>query len=412
MTFVRIIANTIFMRILPVLAILAPVLAVAGDWPQFRGPESNGAVDSAGSPPVEWSRDSNVAWIVDLPGEGYSQPVIVGDAVFVTGSSGHEDDRLHVTCFNADDGSQRWDRQFWATGRSNVFKPEMRVATSTPVATADRVYALFSSNDLVCLDHAGNLMWLRGLTYDYPNATSSIGMSSSPILADGTLVCQLETDDASFAIGLDAETGENRWKIDRLRKANWTSPIVFGDGNDAVVLLGGADGVQAVDPETGETRWTFDGGGSTISSVSTSGGVVFVPIDGLTAIQPAAGSSNVETLWSERKLSCSFVSPVVAQGHVYTINGAGVLTCGDAATGDILWQLRLGGNYWATPSAVGDRLYCPSKEGLVKVVDLSGEKGEIVAENEIGAPIYSPPAIVGDALYIRTDTELWKIAAE
>ena len=400
------------MRNLFVAAALAPTFVAAADWPQFRGPESTGAVDVPVSPPAEWSRDGNVAWIADLPGEGYSQPVVVGDVVFVTGSSGHEDDRLHVTCFDTGDGTLRWDRQFWATGRTNVFEPEMRVATPTPVATADRVYAIFSSNDLVCLDHQGNLIWLRGLTFDYPNATSSIGMSSSPVLAQGTLVCQLETDDASFAIGIDAFTGENRWKIDRRRKANWTSPVVYGSGDDAVVLLEGADGVQAVEPATGETRWTFDGGGSTISSVSATPDAVFVPIDGLTAIRPPAGGSHIETLWNTKKLSCSFVSPVVSRGRVYTINGAGVLSCGEASSGDVLWQLRLGGNYWATPSASGDRLYCPSKEGLVKVVDLTDEKGEIVAENEVGEPIYSPLAIVDDAAYIRTDTKLWKIAAE
>lgn len=399
------------MRSLLPTVLLIPALATASDWPQFRGPESTGAATDA-SPPVEWSPETNVAWIADLPGEGFSQPVVVGDKVFITSSSGHEDDRLHVTCINGKNGSVEWDREFWATGRTNVFEPEMRVATPTPLATTDRVYAIFSSNDLFCLDHDGNVQWLRGLTLDYPNATSSIGMSSSPAIADDTLICQLETDDASFAIGLDAVTGVNRWKFDRLRKANWTSPVVAEIDGKSIALLGGADGVQAVEPATGETLWKFDGGGSTISSVSAEGDVVYVPINGLTAFRPPAGGSNVETLWNSKKLNCSFVSPVVSCGKVYTINGAGVLSCGNAKSGEIVWQLRLGGNYWATPSATEDCLYCPSKEGLVKVVDLTGEKGAVVAENDLKEPVYSPPAIAGDALYIRTDTKLWKIAEE
>ncbi|HEX6987398.1 MAG TPA: PQQ-binding-like beta-propeller repeat protein, partial [Planctomycetaceae bacterium] len=292
---------------------LLPALTAA-DWPQFRGPDATGAAAEA-SPPVEWSAGKNVAWVADLPGEGYSQPVVVGDKVFVTGSSGHEDDRLHVVCFDATDGSVRWHRQFWATGRTAVYEPEMRVATPTPLATSDRVYALYSSNDLACLDHEGNLLWFRGLTYDYPNATSSLGMASSPAIADGTLVCQLETDDASFAIGLDAETGENRWKVDRLRKANWTSPVVYEGEGGTVVLLEGADGVQAVAPATGETVWKFDGGGSTVSSVAAADGIVFVPVNGLTAVRAPSPGSNPETLWNNKKLNCSFVSPVVYRGR-------------------------------------------------------------------------------------------------
>ena len=60
--------------------------------------------------------------------------------------------------------------------------------------------------------------------------------------------------------------------------------------------------------------------------------------------------------------------------------------------------------------AADGRLYCPSKDGAVRVVDLTGEKGKIVAENAIGEPLVAPPALDGDALYVRTDTKLWKVA--
>jgi outer membrane protein assembly factor BamB len=390
---------------------LAPLPVVAGDWPQFRGPSATGAA-AAGSPPIEWSPEHNIAWKAELPGSGYSQPVVVSDRVFVTAASGYDHDRLHVVCFDARTGERCWHRQFWATGRTAVPRSEMRVATPTPLATADRVYAFYSSNDLACLDHEGNLLWYRGLTYDYPNATNSLGMASSPALAEGTLVCQLETDDASFALGLDAETGENRWKIDRTRKANWTSPIVIQGEDGPVVLLEGADGVQAVEPTRGATLWTFATRGSTVSSLAADAGVVFVPASGITAIGVPTDGSALATLWNNSRLNCSFVSPVVYRGRIYTINGAGVLNSADAATGEMVWQLRLGGTYWGTPGAADGRLYCPSKEGVVKVVELSGETGRILAENDLGEPLHCPPALVGDALYLRTDTTLWKVAAE
>ena len=395
-------------------ALLLPIAARA-DWPQFRGPASNGSIDEA-APPVEWSADKNVAWTTDLPGEGFAGPVVVGDKVFVTGTSGYDDDCLHVCCYDANDGSLRWHRQYWATGRTVTYEPDMRVATPTPLATADRVFAFYSSNDLACLDHDGNLIWFRGLGYDYPSAANSLGMASSPALADGTLVCQLETDDASFAIGLDAATGENRWKIDRPRGANWTSPVTLESESGPVVLLEGETGVNAVAPATGDTVWKFEAGASTISSVAPADGLLIVPADGVTAIRPPAPGSNPETVWNNKKLNCSFVSPVAHRGKVYTINGAGVLNQGDGKTGELDWQLRLGGIYWATPAAAAGKLYCVSKEGTVKVVDVTGPKGKIVAENRLVAedpaaePVVAPPALAGNALYLRTDTKLWKIA--
>ena len=79
------------------------------------------------------------------------------------------------------------------------------VAAPTPVSDGKYIYALFSCNDLVCLDLDGNLKWLRGLTNDYPNAANSLGMSSSPVIAGGVLVTQVENDADSFAAALDLD---------------------------------------------------------------------------------------------------------------------------------------------------------------------------------------------------------------
>ena len=70
-------------------------IAQAGDWRQFRGTESNGLGDDV-LPPTSWSATENIAWKIDLPGRGLSSPIIVGDRVFVSCSSGFRQDRLHV----------------------------------------------------------------------------------------------------------------------------------------------------------------------------------------------------------------------------------------------------------------------------------------------------------------------------
>ena len=52
-------------------------------WPQFRGPNGAGVADDA-TLPVTWSATEHVAWTVDLPGRGWSSPIVWGDRVFVT----------------------------------------------------------------------------------------------------------------------------------------------------------------------------------------------------------------------------------------------------------------------------------------------------------------------------------------
>src|SRR4029434_7476481 len=97
--------------------------------------------------PTQLGNSEHVAWKTDLPGQGLSSPILVGDRVFLTCSSGLKQQRLHVVCVNSADGSRRWERQFWATGRSMCHE-KARVAAPTPVSDGQRIYALFSSNDL------------------------------------------------------------------------------------------------------------------------------------------------------------------------------------------------------------------------------------------------------------------------
>lgn len=177
-------------RFLAFLCCFAAFTTRAGDWRQFRGPQGTGVSDEANLPTVLDAK-KNIAWKIPLPGRGLSSPIIVGDRIFVTCSSGARQERLHVICFNAKDGTKRWERQFWATGRT-ICHEKISVAAPTPASDGERIFAIFSSSDLICLDLDGNLLWLRGLMRDYPNASNSLGLSSSPVVADGTLVTQVE----------------------------------------------------------------------------------------------------------------------------------------------------------------------------------------------------------------------------
>lgn len=390
-------------------------LAVAGDWPQFRGPAgTNVAVDESGLP-QSWDGESgkNIAWKVALPDRGLSTPIVIGDRVVVTACSGPRQARLHVICVDANSGKRRWERQLWAIGRT-MTHPKTNTAAPSPASDGKRIFASFSTNDVACFDLEGNLLWFRGLTHDYPNASNSLGMASSPVVVGNTLVLQVENDSESFALGLDVETGENRWKVDRPTVANWTSPAVMKYGDKQVVCLQSSTGVVAYEAHTGEEVWRYNQGCGTIPSPVVHKDVIYVPLRGdergIAALFPRENLSKPQVLWKEARLAPSTPSPMVYKDRIYTIGSSGVLTCGELEFGERKYQLRLKGSFSGTPVIADDHMYAFNEDGDGQVVDLRGEEAKIVSTSKLGESILCSPAVAGGAIYVRSDKHLWKIA--
>lgn len=404
------------MRHLLVLGVLgiASSIAQAGDWRQFRGSESNGLGDDV-APPTKLSEAENVRWKSRLPGKGLSSPIVVGDRVFVTASSGFRDDRLHILCFSAADGSQLWERQYTATGRTS-HHPKSPVAAPTPASDGKRVFALYSSNDLVCVDLDGNLEWFRGLTYDYPNASNSLGMASSPIVIGETVIAQVENDSESLATGVDVNTGISRWTSLRPKKANWTSALVWPrryGGNEDLALLQSSEGIAAIKPMTGEVVWKYTDGASTIPSSVAADGILYAVSHGITALKPPTDSANIEQLWRTNKLSPGTGSPLVYRGRLYTINAAGVLVAADPKTGDTKWQLRVTGPFSGSAVAAGGYLFAFNEKGEGHCIAPGEDSGELVSTGDFGGEVFlCTPAVANGAIYIRSDQSLWKIASK
>ncbi|HRA86729.1 MAG TPA: PQQ-binding-like beta-propeller repeat protein [Planctomycetaceae bacterium] len=393
-----------------ILLISATLISVshAADWRQFRGNAAN-SVATGESLPTELSGDT-IAWKAELPGRGLSGPIIVGEQVFVSSSSGYTQDRLHVIGIDAANGHQQWERQFIATGRT-ITHDKMCNATPTMASDGQRVFAFFSSNDLICLDLAGNLQWMRGLGSEFPNASNSLGMASSPVVVGSTVVVQVESDAESFACGVDAESGVTIWQIDRPHAANWTSPSILQatDHQPALVLLQSSKGLTAVDPVSGTIAWDFDKGASTIPSATVDAGSVVIPSNGLTAIRPGA-DNKFELLWNSSEINPATSSPIVANGLAFALNKGGVLSAGDAGTGERLWQLRLRGSFSSTPITANGFLYLFNEDGNAFVVKPDRDKGTIVSQLDLTEKILCSPGAANGALYVRSDQHLFKIA--
>jgi outer membrane protein assembly factor BamB len=383
----------------------------ASDWPQFRGPESTGV-----SPDATIPAKPKIDWSAPLPGRGLASPIVIRSKVFVACSSGPQQDRLHVICFNAKDGSKNWERQLQATGRT-MSHPRTSIAACTPCSDGRRVFTLWSSNDLAAFDLDGNLLWLRGLTADYANASNSLGMASSPIVIGETVVTMIENDSESYCLGIDAKTGRNLWKLERPKAANWTSPVAWrADGSASfVAVLQSSKGLLAVDPTSGSRLWEYTEGASTMSSSVIAEGVIYTPSNGITALAPKSNSPVPEQRWRSKQINPSTISPVVLGKQLFSINGAGVITAADTATGENRWKLRLTGAFSGSPVAAGSSLVVVNETGLVQVIDVTAPEGAVTGQfqlplnQETKELTLSTPALSGNHVFVRTDSTLWRL---
>lgn len=392
-----------------VLAVMLAVPAFGADWPQFRGPDS-----SAVGLGAEIPAPPKIAWSAPLPGRGLASPIIVGTRLFLTCASGPQQERLHVFCFDAASGDKLWERQLLATGRT-MSHPKTSVASSTPCSDGQRIFAQWSCNDLAAFDLEGNLLWTRGLTTDYPNASNSLGMASSPVVVGETVVVMIENDSESYSLGIDAKTGRNLWKLDRPKAANWTSPVLWrADANAApVVVLQSSKGLLAVDAASGSQLWEYAEGASTMSSSVVAQGVIYTPSNGVTALAPQASNAAPTQLWRSKQINPATVSPLVLGERIYSLNGAGVVSAAETKTGNIKWKLRLTGPFSGSPVGAGTRLLLVNEKGLVQVVDTSAPEGAVLGTlqlplaAETKETVLCTPALSGKHVFLRSDSMLW-----
>jgi outer membrane protein assembly factor BamB len=389
-----------------------PASGVKGeDWPQFRGPGGSG-VSRGPAPPTEWGKHKNIRWKAPLPGKGRSNPVIAGGKVFVTASSGFQQQRLHVVCLDQATGKRLWQRRFQATG-STLCHPNTNMAAPTPVTDGKAVYSLFATGDLAALDAAGNLLWYRSLASDYVSLGNVNGLSASPVLWKDVLILPMDNIGHSFLAGVDVRSGRNRWKIARPRIHNWSSPFLVPQGDKAQLVIGGVPGLSAYDAQTGKAVWTIPG--SSFSNIATpvwANGLILAGAGQLTALRPGTGKARPKVVWQTSKLRPSIGSPVCYEKRVYTINTPNLLVCADAADGKVLWHQRLAaGTYWSSPVAAAGKIYAVNEAGTTTVVQ-TGARPKVLAQNALGEAVLATPAIADGCIFLRSERHLYCVAGD
>jgi outer membrane protein assembly factor BamB len=409
-----------------VLSSLLTLPAVAGNWPQWRGPGGD-SVSAEKGLPLEWAEDNHVVWKCPLPGDGASTPAVWGDALFVTCQKG--DDLLLLKIDKAG-GKVAWQRTVGSgelrrsvKGRGEQkFHQLHNLASPSPVTDGQRVFAHFGNGDLAAYDFDGKQLWRRNLQDDHGPYTIWWGHANSPVLYQDLVITVCMQDSLtdlgkgpaeSYLVAHDQKTGEQRWKTPRNTRAKaeecdaYTTPVFAEVQGRTQMLVMGGNQLDAYDPATGKQLWYLPGlsGNRTITGPTVAGGMVYATCGqrhDLVAVKPG-GSGELPpsaVVWRTKDSTPDSPCPVVTQGLLFVVSDNGIAQCLDAGTGEAKWKERLPGDYKASPLAAEGRVYFLSLDGRCTVV-AAAAKFEKLAENRLADELIASPAVSDGKLFLR-----------
>jgi outer membrane protein assembly factor BamB len=415
-------------RLPPIAFILSFCLFVlparaAEDWPGFRGPTGQG-ISTAHDVPVEWNARKNIAWAVEIPGRGWSSPVLVGGRIYLTTAVAEHNGgavSLRVLCLNAADGKGVWDVEVLRPDPAAVRAMHQKnsAASATPLVVGDRIYAHFGHLGTAALDLSGNVIW-RQTTLKYPPVH---GNGGSPVLVDGLLIFNCDGARDPFIVALDARTGDIKWRTPRDIRTrspfSFCTPLVIEVGGKQQVISPASGFVGAYDPATGQEIWRvrYGEGYSVVPRPVYSHGLLILssgfdtPV--LYAIRPEGARGDVtnsHVAWTLRKGAPTTPSPVVVGDEVYCVSDGGIATCADVKTGRVHWTHRLNGGFSASPVTAEGRVYFQNETGVGYVIE-AGKTFKQLAENDLGERSLASYAVTDGTLFIRTESHLVRVGA-
>lgn len=407
-------------------------LAATPAWPSWRGDLAGTGSTKETDLPLEWSKDKNVRWRVDLPGPGNSTPVIFGERVFVTQAVDAEHFR-GLFCFDRKDGKLLWKKgvtyaEAERTHNSNPY------CSASPVTDGELVVASYGSAGIVAYDLEGNEKWRRGF-----GAIDHIwGNATSPLLFGNLCLHYHGPGKGAFLAALDKRSGETVWKFEEPEwkidartdgfrdtkpeswiNGTWSTPILVQSGKREELLMSFPTELIALDPASGKQLWNCEGLNPLIygSPVYENGiAVVMGGYSGNSIGVKTGGSGNVTAthrLWQVVRHNGGIGTGVVRNGFYYYLAGP-MVNCIEMTTGKLKWEGRLpgAGSSWGSFVLAGDLIYTLSQKGDTAIFKADPAGLEVVGKGDVGEKTNSSLAIAGGEIFLRTHKALWCIGRD
>ncbi|MSU61009.1 MAG: serine/threonine protein kinase [Pedosphaera sp.] len=393
----------------------------ASEWPEFRGQTGQG-IATAIDVPLSWNESSNVAWKVEIPGGGWSSPVLSRGKLYLTTAMEEAGGiSLNAVCAEASSG-----RIIWNTG---VFRPDANItkamhkkntlASPTPIIRGDRLFVHFGHMGTAALDLDGRVVW-RQTELKYP---PTHGNGGSPVVVDDLLVFSCDAESDPFLVALDVRSGTVRWKTPRdtpaKKKFSFSTPLLIEVEGRAQIVSAGSGFLGAYEPKTGLELWRvrYGEGYSVVPRPVFAHGLLFIgsgfDAPSVYAVKPTGASGDAtetNVAWSARKGAPNTPSLVVVGDELYFVSDSGIATCADARTGTVHWSERLGGDFSASPVYADGRIYFQNETGTGYVI-APGKEFKLLARNEINERTLASYAVADRTIFIRSERHLWRIGS-
>ncbi len=422
-------------------------LAADDNWPQLRGAGALGVSDGKNLP-TEWNTSKNVAWQRELPGRGWSSPIVWGDKMFLTTcvSSGQPEEakkglyfggnrlkpptaehQWKVICLDLNDGKTRWERTVHKGVPSQSLHIKNSYASETPVTDGRHVYAYFGNVGIFCFDLNGKPVWskrMRARPTRY-----AWGTAASPVLHEDRLYIINDNEAESYLMALDKSSGDEIWRVTRKEKSNWATPYVWVNDQRSEIITPGTGKTRSYDLE-GKLLYEFGGASSiTIATPYSKFGLLYVSsgyiLDAkkpIWAIRPGATgdislgkdqTKNDHVLWCQKQAAPYNPTTIIYGEQLYVLLDRGFITSYNALTGKQVYgrkRLPNGRAFTSSPWASDGNLFFLNEFGTTFVVQ-AGADFRLLQKNELAEEdmCMATPALAGDRLIIRTAERVYCI---
>ena len=400
-----------------------------------------------GAYPLQWSPEKNIAWTAEIEGYGQSSPVLAGDQLIVTSTSGDNKEKYFLASYDLKTGKKLWQKEFInPTPKEN----NNYVSRAAPTAIVDEagIIAYYEGGLVVAVTQDGTERWKKNLVEEFGEISARHGISSSLEQSEKSVFVWVERSEKPYVLALNKKDGRTNWKSEGVGATSWSSPRLIPVGDQTHLVCSASGKIAGLDPETGKRLWDFEGisNNSSCSPIPVGNGQFLIgasegrgaastgnPAESNGVIQVKKqddGTFKASYAWQAKKATSSFGSPIVYGDRVCFVNRSGVLFQLDRKSGEQLSTTRTAaGGIWATPLVLNQHLYLFGYKGTTSVISL--ESGKEVAENRIwesapekkteggrpsfggGHVLYSAVAISpyiiirrGDQLYAITSSEL------
>ena len=399
-------------RILIGLSLLATVPAVAQNWPQWRGPNRDGATTFTA--PASWPESLRQQWKIEV-GLGYATPLLVGDRIYMFTRQG-EDEVMQA--LDAASG-----KSIWRTAYPAPFQPFAATARhgagpkSTPTFANGRLFSFGMTSIVTAFDAAtGKQLWQKPATAKQPMYHTAM----SPVVDGNLVIVHVGGPDDTALTAYDVATGAVRWEWKGDSPA-YGSPVVADLAGTRQVVVFTHQNLVGVSTATGELLWqrpfTTPSNTTAQTPVIYQGTVIQAGREaGITRVRVTQqnGKWTTENMWQTKEVSLQMSNAVAIDGVLYGLShlNTGQYFALDLETGQVLWKSDPRQAENAAIVRAGNTIFSLENDAELVVMTANRTGFNVVKRYQVAmGETWPQPAISGNRFFVKdvSNLTLWTL---